>query len=192
VLATLVQRDPLLLRFDVPEVDAQRLRTGMAVTFRLRSLDAPLSAQIVHVAASADPATRMVPITAHVAGQDVDAARPGAFAEVRVPVGSVEAGVVVPETAIRPSQRGFIAYVVEDGVAHERVVDTGLRTTSGDVEIKSGLKAGETVVVRGAEALRDGAPVKIVAPSAPSAPAASGAAAATTASTAEPHGAASP
>jgi multidrug efflux system membrane fusion protein len=62
---------------------------------------------------------------------------------------------------VRPSEKGFLAYVVEGDVAHERVLTLGLRTPQGDVEVKSGLAVGESVVVRGAEALRDGVKVKV-------------------------------
>ena len=36
VLATLVQRDPLLLRFQVPEAEAGRLTKGMPAAFKVR------------------------------------------------------------------------------------------------------------------------------------------------------------
>ncbi len=57
---------------------------------------------------------------------------------------------------MRPSERGFLAYVVEDDKAHERVLELGLRTADGMVEVREGLKPGERLVVRGAEALKDG------------------------------------
>ena len=49
-----------------------------------------------------------------------------------------------------------MAFVVEDNVARERILTLGMRTADGSVEVRSGIKAGEIVVVRGAEALRDG------------------------------------
>jgi multidrug efflux system membrane fusion protein len=67
----------------------------------------------------------------------------------------------VPETAVRPSERGFLAFVVEDGVARERVLELGLRTADGQVEIRSGLAVGEQLVVRGSEALSEGARVHV-------------------------------
>ncbi|HEX9902634.1 MAG TPA: efflux RND transporter periplasmic adaptor subunit, partial [Acidobacteriota bacterium] len=67
---------------------------------------------------------------------------------------------------VRPSERGFIAYVVEGDKAVERVLNLGMRTIEGQVEVLSGLRLGEILVIRGAEALRDGAQVKISSPSA--------------------------
>jgi multidrug efflux system membrane fusion protein len=36
-----------------------------------------------------------------------------------------------------------------------------MRTADGQVEVLSGLKPGELLVIRGAEALRNGAPVRV-------------------------------
>lgn len=179
VLATLVRRDPLLLRFDVPEIEARRLAPGQEARFRVREGTDSFEATISHVAASADPASRLVRITARVEDADHPQLRPGAFAEVQVPVGSAPAAPVVPESAIRPSERGFLAYVIEDERAVERVLELGLRTADGRVEVRSGVAPGEALVVRGAEALRDGAKVRVGA--APPAAATAGAAGAASA-----------
>jgi membrane fusion protein, multidrug efflux system len=161
VLGTLVRREPLLLRFQVAETDAARIEIGQVVHFVLRGEREKYSARITHVAAVADEASRMVVIRAEVDDERKDQLRPGAFAQVSVPVGASEDAPVIPQVAVRPSERGFLAFVVENGVARERVLSLGLRTADGKVEVKSGLQPGERLVVRGAEALREGAPVKI-------------------------------
>ncbi len=160
-LATLVRRDPLLLRFQVPEQDAARLRPGVHARFGVRESQRDFTAVITHVAAAADPASRMVSVTAQVNDPKRDVLRPGAFAQVTVPVGSAAEAPVIPQTAVRPSERGFLGFVVENGVARERVLTLGLRTADGRVEVRSGVRPGEVLVVRGGEALRDGAPVKV-------------------------------
>ncbi len=170
VLATLVRRDPLLLRFKVPERDAARLRPGMAADFGVRNSEARFSSRIVHVAESADDTTRLVAVTAEVEDTKDEALRPGTFAEITVPVSSERTAPVIPQTAIRASDRGFIAYVVEKDAAVERILQLGMRTADGQVEVLSGLKLGEKLVIRGAEALRDGAPVKETAAAAAAAP----------------------
>lgn len=162
VLTLLVRRDPLLLRFQVPEGDAGRVRPGMVARFRVRSDTREHGATITHVAQTADSASRMVPHIAEVDPASRDALRPGAFAEVSVPVGAEGDVPVIPAIAIRPSEKGFLAFVVTGDDAEERILSLGMRTADGMVEVRSGLRAGETLVVRGAEALRQGAKVRVV------------------------------
>ncbi|HLN93195.1 MAG TPA: efflux RND transporter periplasmic adaptor subunit, partial [Thermoanaerobaculia bacterium] len=119
------------------------------------------TATLTHVAASAESTSRMVAITAQVDDPSRGELRPGSFAQVTVPVSSSAEAAVIPQTAVRPSERGFLAYVVDGGVARERELSLGLRTADGRVEVRSGVKPGEQLVVRGGEALRDGAKVKV-------------------------------
>jgi multidrug efflux system membrane fusion protein len=169
LLTTLVRRDPLLLRFQVAEEDAARLERGMTARFRVRDGDRDRTAKIALVAGAADLASRMVAVTAEVAHPDARL-RPGTFAEITVPVGARKDAPVIPQTAVRPSERGFLAYVVQGDVAHERVLKLGLRTSDGLVEVREGLAPAESLVVRGAEALADGAKVRVVAPEVAGAP----------------------
>jgi len=161
VLATLVRRDPLLLRFKVPEQEADRLKPGQEALFQVKSDKTEYTAAITHVAAAAEENTRMAAITAEIIDKNKNLLRPGAFAEIHIPVGSTRKVPVIPQTAVRPSERGFLSFVVENGRAVERIMTLGMRTTDGRVEVLQGLKAGETLVTRGGEALRTGVPVKI-------------------------------
>ncbi|MGE0638915.1 MAG: efflux RND transporter periplasmic adaptor subunit [Thermoanaerobaculia bacterium] len=161
MIATIVRRDPLLLRFRVPESEADSIHTGMRARFQLRgSRDREYQADIRLVGAAASEADRMVTVTAEVDDPNRDDLRPGAFVQVTVPIGEASAPVI-PQTAIRPSERGFLAYVIQGDLAEERVLELGLRTAEGQVEVRSGLAAGEQLVVRGAEALRNGARVAV-------------------------------
>ncbi|WP_437542038.1 efflux RND transporter periplasmic adaptor subunit [Sorangium sp. So ce367] len=164
VLATLLRRDPLLLRFQIPAADAPRVRPDMEARFTVKGDARTYSARLTHVADAADPATRMVAVTGEVQGEGKELLRPGTFAEVTVPVGASGDAPVIPLTSVRPSERGFLAYVVDGTTARERVLSLGLRTPDGRVEVKSGLSVGELLVTRGAEALREGAQVRIAAP----------------------------
>ena len=162
VLATLVRRDPLLLRFRVSERDAAQMKPGQSANFTIRDTGRDYTSKIVHVAEAADEGARMVAVTAEVRDTRDEALRPGVFAEITIPVSSPRNAPVIPQTAVRPSERGFIAFVVQNDLAVERVLAVGMRTTDGQIEVISGLTPGEQLVVRGAEALMNGSPVRVV------------------------------
>jgi len=171
VLATLIRRDPLLLRFKVPERDASRIKPGQEARFRVREDSREFTAKVVHVAESADDVSRLVDITANINDPSDRTLRPGSFAEITVPVSSTREAAVIPVSAVRPSERGFIAYVVEGDKAVERILTLGMRSADGQVEVLSGLKVGEALVVRGSEALQDGVTVRVNSRGAGQAPA---------------------
>jgi multidrug efflux system membrane fusion protein len=162
VLATLVRRDPLLLRFQATEQDAARLQPGMKALLKVRNDNRQYVAKIIHVAASTEESTRMVAVTAEITDKAKDTLRSGSFAEVTVPVGNSRSLPVIPQAAIRPSEKGFLAFIVINGLAAERVLTPGMRTADGQVEVLSGLQSGDVLVVRGAEALSDGVPVRFI------------------------------
>jgi RND family efflux transporter MFP subunit len=165
VLATILQREPLLLRFQVTELDAPRLQNGMTATLKLKGSQREFTAKLTLVAEAADPQTRMVPVTAQLdATEHQHWLRPGAFCVVTIPIGDARPGIVVPSLAVSPTEEGNLVYVVDDkNIVHARVVTLGMRTAEGGVELRSGVNAGDVMVVRGVEPLSDGAPVKIKA-----------------------------
>jgi RND family efflux transporter MFP subunit len=163
VLATLLQRDPLLLRFGVAEQDAPRLSAGMLANMQLRESPNVYQAKIILVADAADPTTRLVPVTAQV-NDTVHKywLRPGAFCEVSVPVGNARAAIIVPSLAVQPTQGGNVAFTVDEkNVAHLKNVQLGMYTPEGGVEVTQGLADGDLLVVEGFEALSDLSPVAI-------------------------------
>jgi membrane fusion protein, multidrug efflux system len=157
-LASIVDTSRLRLRFKVSEAESLRAHAGGTVGFRVAALGTEaFPAEIYHVGKIADPTSRQVEVLAWVKNPGV--LKPGFFAEVTLAVESKKGALTVPEGAIQASERGFIAYAVNDGKARLRPVEIGLRTGAGVVEIVSGLKAGETVVIEGSDRLGDGVPV---------------------------------
>jgi RND family efflux transporter MFP subunit len=159
VLATLADTSRLRLRFKVSDSESLRAKEGDAVAFKVAALgDQEFPARIYHVSDVADPTTRQVEVLAWVKNPGV--LKPGFFAEVTLATESKKGALVVPEGAIQASERGFIAYAVEDGKAKLKPVQIGLRTGAGSVEVVTGLAAGDTVVVEGSDRLSDGLPVQ--------------------------------
>jgi multidrug efflux system membrane fusion protein len=165
VLATLVDASRLRLRFKVGDSESLHARPEQVVRFRVAALGArDYDARIYHVGETADPTSRQVEMLAWV--KNPGELKPGFFAEVTLTTETHAKALVVPEAAVQASEQGFIAYVVEKGRAHKRPVSIGLRTEDGWVEILSGLKAGQNVVVEGSDRIGDGVSVEAVAPAA--------------------------
>lgn len=86
---------------------------------------------------------------------------PGMFVKADLVVNSAEEVIVIPKDIIMSRNRNQIVYVVEQGVASERIITTGLQNATS-VEVKMGLLKGESIVNSGFETLRDQSRVRIL------------------------------
>lgn len=158
-LASIVKRDPMLLETNVSTEEAALVSIDMPLTFDAVGATG-LKAVVRHVGQRASVDSRRVRVLAEVEDGG-KALRPGDFVRVTIPIDAGAESPVVPQKSIRPSERGFLAYVVDgEGIARERVLKLGMRTQDGMVQILDGIQPGEQVVVRGAEALFEGARVR--------------------------------
>jgi multidrug efflux system membrane fusion protein len=89
---------------------------------------------------------------------------PSQFVNVRLLVDTLQHQTVIPVAAVQRGADGtFVFLVTPDKVANQRTVKLGVQ--DGDkVAVTQGLKPGDTVVVDGADRLRDGADVEIPGP----------------------------
>jgi RND family efflux transporter MFP subunit len=87
--------------------------------------------------------------------------RPGMFVKLETIVASRDSALVIPQEVILSKRRGKTVFVVEKNAAQERVINTGLENEKS-VEVLSGLKEDERLVVKGFETLRNRSKVKIV------------------------------
>ena len=151
----------LVVPIGVSELDVGQLSQGDTVELSLDARpDRPLRGRIRRVFPSADPATRLVPV--EVALEAGSMARPGYLARVRFRFDERHDVPLVPVSAVLTGSAGEeSAFIVEDGQALRREVETGL-VSGGRVEIVSGLTPGEIVVVEGGTTLREGAAVRTV------------------------------
>jgi len=162
-IATLVDVSRLRVRFRVGEAESVRLKNGQEALFSVSAFPGrPFTSTIVHVNATADPVSRMVECIAAVK-EPPSGLRPGFFASVTITVAREGKAVVVPVAAVLPTEKGFTAFVIEEGKARARQLRLGLHTKDGGVEVLAGLVPGETYAVDGAQSLSDGVAVEVVA-----------------------------
>jgi membrane fusion protein, multidrug efflux system len=164
-----------VVRAGVSELDVGTLTQGTTVQVALDAVPGrQFSGRVRRIFPSADPTTRLVPVEIALEGEAMRLARPGFLARLTLPAGTQRGVLLVPASAIQGSTGNESVFVVVDGKATRREVETA--PGSGDrVQILSGLRAGEVVIARGGNAVRDGADVRVVnGPGAAAAPAAGG------------------
>jgi len=176
VLTTIDQAAGLEVYINVPVQEAQNLRVGLPVHLvddrgRIVSTE-----KVSFVAPSVDGATQSVLAKAGI--EKAGFLRTEQFVRAQI-VWTEAPALTVPLVALNRVNGQFFAYVAEAGdggttVAHQRAVEPG-PLVGNDYVVKSGLKAGEKLIVSGVQKIREGSPVAISAAAAspgPSAPAA--------------------
>jgi HlyD family secretion protein len=142
-IAEVVRIDPLRLRVAVPEREANGIQPGQLVRVRVDGDAAEYTGKVARLAPALDPQSRTLLCEADIANPGK--LRPGSFARAEIVVGS-RVVPTVPTSAIVRFAGIEKVLQVASGKAVEKAVETG--KTSGDrIEIVSGVKAGELVVL---------------------------------------------
>ncbi len=159
-LVSLQTVNPERAAFQVPERYAERLRRGQEVSFHVAALPGQAFVGVVDFV---DPVVRLPGRTITVKAlvpNPKRALQAGMYVDLRLAAEVRPNAVVVPEESIVPLQGANFVYVVRDGKASRRQVGLGIRSP-GVAEVRSGVDAGDTVVVGGQERLQDGMAVMI-------------------------------
>lgn len=150
--------DQLNLDVRVPEVYLPLVRIGQPVSVTVDALPGQtFQGKVYAMEPVVDLATRGALVRARISNA-AGRLKPGMFARVSANLGSRPHAVVVPEQAILPKGKQTYIYKVVEGKADLTPVMLG-RRSPGQVEVVSGIKAGDTIVVDGLLKLKPGAPV---------------------------------
>jgi len=157
-IATLDDISVIKLDFNVPERYLAVLSKGQDIVARSETYpDREFTGSVTSVDSRVDPVTRSLTVRAELPNPD-RLLRPGMLLSVRLFQGARQA-IVVPEIAVlQVGTDAFVYRVSPDRTATRVRVELGSRRR-GEVEIVSGLAAGDTIVTEGAVKLRDGASV---------------------------------
>lgn len=145
------------VRLPFPEHVANRLKIGQTVmltSFSEPSMAVPGKIREIRPALDSTTLSREVIVAAS------GGWRPAGSIRGEVVLGVRKRALVVPEQAVVLRPAGGVVYVAEGETVKERVVQQGVQR-GGEIEIVSGLNAGENVVVDGAAQLTDGAKIKV-------------------------------
>lgn len=166
-LFTIGDVSELIVKAPVADLVAAQLKTGS--TAKILPQDSPgqeMTGAVSLVSRGSDPQSRTVEIWVNLKNEG-GRLRANSAAKVVFTTNTADDAIVVPAAAVTleatNGDEGTVMVVDEESVAHQTKVTVGIRTPDR-VEIISGLKEGETVVVEGSYALPDGSKVKISEP----------------------------
>lgn len=86
--------------------------------------------------------------------------RPGMFVKAEVVVERRDSAIVIDRDIIQNKRGGKVVFIIERNAAVEKRINTGIQTDE-NVEILSGLKSGEKLVIEGYEMLSNRTKVKV-------------------------------
>jgi len=161
MITTIDENSALEAYIQVPLDRSPDLRTGLPVQILDADGKVVASNPITFVAPRVDDTTQTVLVKSALRNVP-PAVRTQQFVRSRILWRTVE-GVTVPITAVTRINGKYFCYVVEKTdkgtVARQRPIDVG-ELRGNDYIVKSGLAAGDQLIVSGIQKLADGAPVK--------------------------------
>ena len=152
--------DVMEISVSVSEALVPRLTQGDEVDVSIGALDVETAGTIRSIERSPNVQTRLYTVTIGLT-EDIPGLMSGMFAQVTFRTNASENAVVIPTEAILTSGQDQYVFVVEDGMARQQMVHTGL-TGSGVTEVTDGLEDGQQLVTVDQEYLSDGDAVRIV------------------------------
>jgi membrane fusion protein, multidrug efflux system len=152
VITSIQKTNGLRIDFNLPEKYTSQVKPGHYVNFTVEGSSRNYTAVVVATESGIEQSTRSLTIRAQVKGEEAGLV-PGSFAKVKLAFEPDPNALMVPSQAIVPQARGKKVFVVQNGKANFVDVETGVRDSS-KVQIISGVKAGDTVVVTGLLSLK--------------------------------------
>lgn len=159
VVATIVDMNPAIVTVDVPEQAYRSVAVGDPVTVAVSG--ERFQGKVSKKDLTPNPQTKAYRVEIEVPNPEGKLVS-GLSADVTFAPKGAKKTLLIPAEAYMASAKGGEGHVMvyEDGIVRERKVTVG-RMTTNYVEVTSGLKAGEKVVIKGQYLLKDGDPVKL-------------------------------
>jgi len=163
-LLTVMDLSHVIAKAHIPQTEAALLKVGDAAQIDASGLSEPLPGKVAVVSPALDPNSTTVEVWVD-ARNPRQELKPGTSVHISMLAQTIPDALTVPASAVLTESDGTTSVMVigNDSRAHQRDVKTGVRQDN-QVQIVSGLKAGERVVTTGAYGLPDNTRVQLQAP----------------------------
>jgi HlyD family secretion protein len=165
-ILTVMDLSKVVARAYLTAAQAAQLHIGDAASLVAENSDKEVEGKVTVVSPALDPNSTTVQVWVEAANPG-GRLKPGSTVGLEIVASTVKDALVVPAEAILTASDGATSVMVvgSDQVAHKIAVKTGIRQ-AGEVQVLSGVKAGDQVVTQGAYGLTDGTKVTISTPAA--------------------------
>ncbi|MCB5185594.1 efflux RND transporter periplasmic adaptor subunit [Methylobacillus gramineus] len=157
-LLQVISNQRLRAHLPFPESLASKFKPGLKVRLKTPTSDEEVNGVLREFKPVIASNNRAVDVLVDI--EDQPGWQSGASVTGNIILGEFPDAVVVPEQSVVLRPAGEVVYVIENDMAQQRIVKTGL-FQDGKIQITSGLSAGETVAVDGAAFLTDQAKVSV-------------------------------
>ena len=159
IIAQLTKIKPLKVEFSINERQSNEVRQGTNLDFTIDGNLQKYSASVYALEPQIDMKTRTMKVRAMYPNTD-GKLKPGRSASIEIKLHEITNTIVVPSEAVIAEMGRSVAYVYRNGKAQQVELVRGLRTES-NVQILSGLNAGDTLIITGVMQLRNDMSVTI-------------------------------
>ncbi len=161
VIVKIMDYGVMYMNVQLPEKYISDIKPGQVVNLTNYTIpDDTIIGNISQLSPAIDPDTRTFKGMISINNQNY-LLRPGMFVNADIVTNHKDSVVVIPKDIILSRQRGKTVFVVDRGVAAERIIETGLENLT-EVEVERGLRPNERVVTSGFETLSNRSKVKII------------------------------
>ena len=158
----IVSMDPLRVRLKIPETMAGWIQLGDRIQVSVEAYPGrTFSGKLSRINPTVDPQNRAFEVEALLENSE-GLLKPGFFVKARIPSGKIDQVLTVPQDALQYSYGVYKVCLIQDDVLKGTEVKVG-ELSSDEVEIASGVKAGDMIAVpvKG-QVLKDGARIQVV------------------------------
>lgn len=159
-IAKIQQTDPMKLDFSIPEKYSSIVGKGDSIRFTLQGSEENFGGKIYAIEPKIEMSTRSVQLRG-ICSNKKGKLFPGAFAKIELLLKEIPNSILIPTEAIIPELKGQKVFLYKSGKAQPQKVETGIRTDT-QIQITSGLLAGDTVITTGIMQLKPDALVNIM------------------------------
>jgi HlyD family secretion protein len=165
-ILTVMDLSKVVARAYVTPEQAAELRTGDSASLLPQGSSSEVTGKVTVISPALDPNSTTLQVWVEAANPGGQL-KPGSTVGLSIIAKTVNNTVVVPAEAILTAADGAtsVAVIGPDQTARQTPVKTGIRE-DGEVQILTGLQAGQQVVTQGAYGLPDGAKVTVSKPAA--------------------------